>query len=70
MSKIFTIKEICGELKVSRKTVLHWIEAGELRAFKIGSGRRLWRICEQDLSRFIKAQIYYGKRKARKRGIK
>jgi excisionase family DNA binding protein len=70
MIKMFTIKEICAELKVTRKTVIRWIEAGELKAFKLGSGRRLWRIREHDFGRFIKAQIYYGKPKGRKQGIK
>jgi excisionase family DNA binding protein len=53
MGKILTIKEICSELKVTRKTVISWIETGELKAFKLGSGRRLWRIKERELQRFI-----------------
>jgi excisionase family DNA binding protein len=53
MGKILTLKEICAELKVTRKTVIRWIETGELKAFKLGSGRRLWRIRERELQRFI-----------------
>ena len=54
MGKLLTIKDVCAELKVNRKTILRWIEAGELKAFKLGSGRRLWRIKEQELKKFIK----------------
>jgi len=48
-----TIREAADFLKVSRKTVLRWIENGRLKAFKLGGGR-LWRIRERDLKRFIK----------------
>ncbi len=53
MGNILTIKEICAGLKVTRRTVLSWIKMGELKAFKLGSGRRLWRVKERDLQRFI-----------------
>ena len=56
MGKILTIKDICAELKVTRKTVLYWIGTGELKGFKLGSGRRLWRIRERDLQAFIRNQ--------------
>ncbi len=54
MGKLLTIKDVCAELKVNRKTILRWIEAGELKAFKLGSGRRLWRIRERELQTFLK----------------
>jgi excisionase family DNA binding protein len=56
MSKLLTIKDICERVRVTRKTVAHWIGTGELRAFKIGSGGRLWRIREIDLKHFIEGQ--------------
>jgi len=56
MGKLLTIKEVCIELKVTRKTVIRWIETGELKAFKLGSGGRLWRVRERDLQAFIKSQ--------------
>jgi excisionase family DNA binding protein len=56
MGKILTIKDTCAELKVTRKTVIRWIGTGELRAFKLGSGGRLWRIRERDLQTFIRLQ--------------
>jgi len=52
MDKFLTVFEICGILKVKRGTVIRWIQAGELRAFKLGSGR-FWRIRSIDLKRFI-----------------
>jgi excisionase family DNA binding protein len=56
MSKLLTVKDVCLTLRVTRNTVLRWVEAGELRAFKLGSGGRLWRVWEQDLQQFLKAQ--------------
>ena len=56
MGKFLTIKDVCAELKITRKTVIRWIKAGELKAFKLGSGGRLWRIRERDLQTFIRLQ--------------
>jgi excisionase family DNA binding protein len=56
MSKLLTIKDVCLTLRVTRNTVLRWIEAGELRAFKLGSGGRLWRVRERDLQHFLNAR--------------
>jgi len=53
MSGIFTIKDVCGYLHVSRKTVLRWIHEGKLKAVKLGGGR-LWRVRERDLQAFIR----------------
>jgi excisionase family DNA binding protein len=52
MQAIYTLKETYQILKVSRRTVLRWIETGQLKAFKLAGGR-LWRIRERDLQRFI-----------------
>jgi excisionase family DNA binding protein len=52
MDKFLMVKEICGMLKVKRGTVIRWIRAGRMRAFKLGGGR-LWRIRERDLKRFV-----------------
>ena len=53
MDKFLSVYEICGILKVKRGTVIRWIRAGRLRAFKLGGGR-LWRIRERDLREFVK----------------
>ena len=47
-----TIKEICGILKVSRLTVVRWIRAKRLPAFKPGKGRG-WRIRRADFDEFV-----------------
>jgi excisionase family DNA binding protein len=49
----YTVKEIVKILKASRRSVLSWIYAGKLKAFKPGGGR-LWRIRERDLKRFVR----------------
>lgn len=53
MDTFLTVNEIAKDLKVERRTVIGWIEAGELRAFKPGGGR-FWRIARTDFQRFIK----------------
>ena len=50
---IYTLKETCQILKVTRSRVLRWIYSGQLKAFKLGGGR-LWRIRERDLQKFIR----------------
>lgn len=50
-----TIKEICGILKVSRQTVIRWIRAKKLRAFKPGRGRA-WRVRRADFDEFIEGK--------------
>ncbi|MGB7296809.1 MAG: helix-turn-helix domain-containing protein [Candidatus Aminicenantales bacterium] len=56
MSKLLTLKDVCEQVHVTRKTVIRWIENNELKAFKLGSGGRLWRIRERDLQAFIRSQ--------------
>jgi len=53
MDTYLTVNEICGLLKVERGTVIRWIGAGRLRAFKPGGGR-LWRVARPDFQRFVK----------------
>ena len=52
METLYSVKEVCGILKVKRVLVSRLIHSGRLRAFKLGGGR-LWRIRERDLKRFI-----------------
>jgi len=52
MDKFLTIKDVEGLMQVTRKTVLSWISAGKLKAFKPGGGR-LWRIRARDLKHFV-----------------
>jgi excisionase family DNA binding protein len=50
--KFLTIKEVCEILKVSRLTVIRWVRAGKLPAFKPGKGRG-WRIRRADFDEFV-----------------
>jgi len=50
MDKLLTIKEVAKILRVSERSVNRYIEAGRLRASKIGQ----WRIKESDLEKFLK----------------
>jgi len=53
MDKFLTAGEVAKALKVERRTVIRWILAGKLRAFKPGGGR-FWRVARADFQRFIK----------------
>ncbi len=55
MEKMFTINQICLELGVARRSVHDWIAKGELKAFHLG-GKRLTRVWESDLLRFIRSK--------------
>ena len=50
MDKLLTIKEVARYLRVSERSILRYIEAGRLRASRIGQ----WRIRENDLEKFLK----------------
>jgi len=55
MERMYSINEICKDLGVARRTVHHWIATKQLRAFHLG-GKRLTRIWEHDLLRFVKTR--------------
>ena len=50
MDKLLTIKEVAKYLRVSERSVNRYIEAGRLRASRIGQ----WRIKQSDLNKFLK----------------
>jgi len=49
MDKLLTIKEVAKILRVSKRSVNRYIEAGKLKASKIGQ----WRIKQSDLDIFL-----------------
>ncbi len=51
--KFFNIADVADYFRVSTKTVLRWIAAGHLSAFKLG---RQWRIAREDLKTFANAR--------------
>ena len=53
MDKLLTIKEVAKILRVSERSVNRYIEAGRLRASRIGQ----WRIKESDLEKFLKENL-------------
>lgn len=50
LPRLLTIKQVADHTQFSQKQVRRWIEAGELKAKKIG---RHWRIAENDLALFL-----------------
>jgi len=57
--KLLTIKEVAEYLRVSERSVLRYIEAGRLKASKVG----WWRIKESDLEDFLRKSSNSNKRK-------
>jgi excisionase family DNA binding protein len=47
--KLLTIKEVAKYLRVSERSVLRYIEAGRLKATKVG----WWRVKQSDLEVFL-----------------
>ena len=48
--RLLTIKEVAQYLRVSERSVLRYIEAGRLKASKVG----WWRVRQSDLDDFLK----------------
>ena len=48
--RIYSLEQVCDWLGFNRKTVIKWIESGELVASKLG---RAYRIRQSDLDDFI-----------------
>ena len=49
---ILTVSQACKYCKVSSKTIINWIEAGHIKAYKTVGGHR--RIKKEDLDEFLK----------------
>lgn len=60
--RLLTIKEVAKYLRVSERSVLRYIEAGRLKAVKVG----YWRVSEKALEDFLK-QNSNSNKKNRKR---
>lgn len=48
--KFYTVTEIAKSLRVSRNTVLRWLNKGILRGYRSG---RQWRIAEDDFEQWL-----------------
>ena len=52
---ILTIEEVSKILKVSKRTIYRWIDAGDLKVARIG--RKTYRVFESDLRKFLRKHI-------------
>ncbi len=48
--KIYTLDEVANILKVTRRTLYHYIKSGSLSAIRIG---KYWRVSEDSLKAFL-----------------
>lgn len=56
--KLFTIKEVCSNLAISRSKLYELIRAHQIRPVRIG--KRGVRVSELELARFIEEAALYG----------
>ncbi len=49
--KLLTTREVADELRVTERTVINWIQKGDLAAIDLGKGYRIYR---SELDRFIR----------------
>ena len=57
MSRLFTVSEVAGVMRVSRMTVYRLIRRGQLKAIRVG---RNYRVREDDLNEYLEAQAVTG----------
>jgi excisionase family DNA binding protein len=50
---LYSPEEIADRLKVTRRSVYHWLNSGKLNGLKAG---QYWRVTEDDLIGFMKLQ--------------
>ena len=48
--KVYTLDEVADILKVTKRTLYNYIDAGKLKAVKVG---QYWRVSEANLKAFI-----------------
>lgn len=48
--KVYTLEEVADILKVTKRSLYNYIQAGKLKAIKVG---RYWRVSEESLKAFI-----------------
>lgn len=53
MEQLYTLDQVAELLQVSRRTVLRFIERGELVGVKVG---RAWRFTKEDLQDYLETQ--------------
>lgn len=49
-TKVYTLEELTGILKVTRRSIYNYVKAGQLKAVKIG---REWRVTQKALDDFL-----------------
>ena len=49
---VYTIEEVASILKVNKRTVYRWVEAGDLKVARLG--RKTYRVFESDLKKFVR----------------
>ena len=59
--KMWTVTEVAQHLRVSDRTVRHWVETGQLPIFPIG--KRGYRIADSDLTRFVEERKRFAEKR-------
>ncbi len=51
--KVYKATEVCNILKITRRSLYRYLEAGEIKGFRVG---REYRFTEKDVTDFIEAR--------------
>lgn len=51
-AKVYTLREIAEQYKVTRRALYNWVKSGKLQAIKLGSE---WRVTQEALDSFTRA---------------
>ena len=52
--EFLTRKEVAKYFRVSERTIDRWIDAGNLKGYKLGGGKTsLWRITKSEVKKFL-----------------
>ncbi len=51
--EIMTVKELCDYLRLSKKTILRILKAGQIPARKVGGS---WRILKSEVDKYLKGE--------------
>ena len=57
-NQLYTIKEVCELLKLSRRTIYKMINRGDLNAINTGILKKSYRITQTEIQRWIDSKTY------------
>lgn len=57
MSQLLTPQQVAQILQVSLDTVYRILGSGQLKGSKVGTGKSMWRVSEEDLNTYLDSRV-------------